>query len=76
MEYVCDNCNNVTAIENIGLMSCQSSSCICNQCYDYKCKTCNFCTLDNSVTYLDDGEPKNICGNCQLYATNIEFDRI
>ena len=61
----CEKCGKLACLECVGITGCQTTDCLCHQCYDYKCEECG-ADLDNSETYVWDGDKWTLplCNDC------------
>jgi hypothetical protein len=66
LHKTCEICHKLTCLECIGITACQTTDCICHNCYDYKCENCQ-CNLDQDRVYVSDGDKWSlpICDECQ-----------
>lgn len=67
----CDKCNLNVCISCVAITSCQTTSCICKNCFDYACEKCGK-KISRNVLYLTDEHPKPRCTKCNKKRNKIK----
>ena len=61
----CEKCELTVCMDCVAITGCQTVSCICKSCFDYKCKNC-FADIQKDKVYLWDYEleDQDLCEKC------------
>ena len=63
----CRNCNENVCLNCIGLTkSSKSSTCVCSECFDYRCMRCKITDLSTEYIYLSYESPYPLCQGCNI----------
>jgi len=61
---ICEKCDKILCSSHFAISACQTTWCICPNCYDYKCSKCRN-DLNHDYHYLVDiPEYEDLCDNC------------
>lgn len=69
--FCCEKCDRGVCVHCFALSACQTSWCLCRDCYDYKCRKCGE-ELSREYQYLNDTpELEDLCEKCYEHRCRI-----